>query len=67
MAGKALCPDCETGELRPNPFLVRCSGCGYALSRELFVTLCQIRALPEAWAAPRERETRGRRPDETRG
>ena len=48
MTRKLVCPACETGELRPNPFLVRCSGCGYALSRELFLTLGQIRALPEA-------------------
>jgi hypothetical protein len=40
------CPVCETGELRPNPFLVRCSGCGYAISRDMFRTLRQVRSLP---------------------
>lgn len=43
-----LCPACETGELRPDPFLVRCSRCEYALSRDLFLTLRRIRTLPEA-------------------
>ncbi len=43
-----LCPACESGELRPGPLLVRCSGCGYALSRDLFLALRRIRALPEA-------------------
>ena len=43
-----VCPACEGGELRPDPFLVRCSCCEYALSRDLYKTLRQIRALPEA-------------------
>ena len=42
------CPACGSGELRPGPLLVRCSGCGYALSRDFFLTLRRIRALPEA-------------------
>ncbi len=33
------CLACESGELRPGPLLVRCSGCGYGLSRDLFLTL----------------------------
>jgi hypothetical protein len=55
-----LCPACESGELRPGPLLVRCLGCGYALSRDLFLTLRRIRSLPEADpACPcRHRETR---------
>ena len=48
-----LCPACESGELRPGPCLVRCSGCDYALSRDLFLTLRRIRALPEAEPACR--------------
>lgn len=47
------CPACEAGELRPGPLLVHCSGCGYALSRDLFLTLRRIRALPEAGPAGR--------------
>jgi len=43
-----LCPACQSGELRPGPLVVRCSGCGYALSRDLFLALRRIRALPEA-------------------
>ncbi len=42
------CPACETGELRPDPLLVHCSGCDYALNRDLVLTLRRIRALPEA-------------------
>ena len=42
------CLACESGELRPGPLLVRCSNCDYALSRNLFLTLRRIRALPEA-------------------
>ena len=42
------CPACGSGELRPDPFLVRCSECEYVLSRAYFETLRQIRALPEA-------------------
>lgn len=45
---RAICPFCGIGELRPDPFLVRCSGCEGAMSRELFVTLRQIGALPES-------------------
>ena len=48
------CPACETGELRPGPLLVRCSGCDYALSRVHFLTLRRIRALPEAARSPEE-------------
>ena len=48
-----LCPACESGELRPGPLLVRCSGCRYSLSRDLFLTLRRIRALPEAEPACR--------------
>ena len=48
MTHDTFCPACEAGELRPDPFLVRCSGCGCVLSRDLFLTLRQIRALPEA-------------------
>ena len=48
-----LCPACESGELRPGPLVVRCSGCGYALSRDLFLALHRIRALPEAKLACR--------------
>lgn len=48
-----LCLACESGELRPGPLLVRCSGCGYALSRDLFLTLRRIKALPEAKPACR--------------
>lgn len=55
MTAYLLCPACETGELRPDPFLVRCSGCEYALSRDLFLTLRRIRALPEAPALMRRR------------
>ena len=47
------CPACETGELRPGPLLVYCSGCDYALSRDLYLTLRRIRALPEAEPAGR--------------
>jgi predicted short-subunit dehydrogenase-like oxidoreductase (DUF2520 family) len=43
-----FCPACESGELRPGPLVVRCSGCDYALSRDLFLALRRIRALPEA-------------------
>jgi predicted ester cyclase len=43
-----FCPACETGELRPGPLLVYCSGCDYVLSRDLFLSLRRIRALPEA-------------------
>lgn len=43
-----ICLDCGIGELRPDPFLVRCSECDYVLSRSLFVVLRQIRTLPEA-------------------
>ena len=43
-----LCPSCESGELRPGPLLVRCSGCDYALSRDLFLALRWVRTLPEA-------------------
>ena len=46
------CPACGSGELCPDPFLVRCSGCDYALSRDLFLVLRQIRALPEDRAVP---------------
>ena len=42
------CPACESGELRPGPFLALCSSCDYALRRDLFLVLRQIRALPEA-------------------
>ena len=49
-----LCPACESGELRPGPLLVCCSGCGYALSRDLFLALRRIRALPEAARSPKE-------------
>ena len=59
-----LCPACESGELRPGPFLVRCSGCDYALSRDLFLVLRQITALPEADAA-RRRVTKHPRRDES--
>ena len=48
------CPACESGELRPGPMLVRCPGCGYALSRDLFLALRRIRALPEAARSPKE-------------
>lgn len=48
-----LCPACKTGELCPGPLLVRCSGCGYALNRDLFLLLCRIRALPESEPADR--------------
>ena len=48
-----LCPACESGELRPGPMLVRCSGCDYALSRDLFLALRRIRALPEVEPACR--------------
>ena len=44
----STCPACGSGELRPGPLLVRCSGCDYALSRDLFLALRRIRALPEA-------------------
>jgi transposase-like protein len=45
------CPACESGELRPGPFLVLCSSCDYALSRDHLLVLRQIRALPEAQPA----------------
>ncbi len=41
MNRRFVCPACEIGELRPDLFLVRCSECGYALSREFFLTLGQ--------------------------
>ena len=47
------CPACESGELRPGPLLVRCSGCGYALSRDLYLSLRRIRALLEVEPACR--------------
>jgi hypothetical protein len=61
-----LCPACESGELRPGPFLVqvRCSGCDYALSRDLFLVLRQIRALPEAEPA-HQRDAEHPRQDES--
>jgi hypothetical protein len=48
-----LCPACESGELRPGPLLVRCSDCGYAVSRDLYLDLRRLRALPEAEPAGR--------------
>jgi hypothetical protein len=48
-----FCPACESGGLRPGPMLVRCSGCDYVLSRDLFLTLRRIRALPEVEPACR--------------
>ena len=41
-------PACESDELHPGPLLALCSSCDYALSRDLFLVLRQIRALPEA-------------------
>ncbi len=45
------CPACESGELRPGPFLVRCSVCDNVLSRDLFLVLRQISVFPEAESA----------------
>ena len=56
MPDPIVCPACESGELRPGPILVRCSVCDYVLSRDLFSTLRQIRALPEAEPAWRPRK-----------
>lgn len=61
--GYIICPVCGIGELRPDPFLVRCSGCDYVLSRNLFLVLRQIRALPEAEPA-RQRVAEYPRQDE---
>jgi hypothetical protein len=58
----AACPACEAGELRPGPLLVRCSGCGYALGRDLFLALRKIRALPQAEPACRCGHPETRRP-----
>ena len=65
MTNMISCPACETGKLRPDPFLVRCSGCDYALSRDYFKTLRQITALPEArTAAPSHEKGRSGGGDE---
>lgn len=48
-----VCLACGSGELRPDPFLVRCSGCDYVLSRDLFLLLRRIRELPETETARR--------------
>lgn len=42
-----ICLVCGIGELRSDPFLIRCSECDYVLSRGLFGTLHRIRGLPE--------------------
>lgn len=59
------CLVCGVGELRPDPFLVRCSRCDYVVSRNLFGTLRRIRGLSKAvgWN-PKER--RRRKPGERR-
>ena len=53
MSNHVACPACGSGELRPGPLLVRCSGCGYALRRDMFLNLRRIRALPQAEPACR--------------
>lgn len=55
------CPACGPGELRPDPFLVRCPDCGYAMDRALYRTLRQVRSLPGTGTA---QTARFRRPPE---
>lgn len=47
-----ICPVCENGELRPDPRVVRCSGCSYTPGWDFFATLRAIRALPETRRLP---------------
>ncbi|MDP9457742.1 MAG: hypothetical protein M3Q60_18680 [Actinomycetota bacterium] len=48
MAFRLICSVGETGELCPNPPLIRRSGCGCALRLRFSRTLRRIRTLPEA-------------------